>query len=148
MQPSLHDFISYPNYQPTLRSNKIVFRGRYKTLDDIIRNLYRLNFKDKHIRDVYSTFHETEHLVHALHTVRAVIIQTESVCCGFDNIHVLDNTSVPLSERVIYIHMHDYVGGRLRCPNIQNVIYILLGLFAITGLIISLHALIEMIISS
>jgi hypothetical protein len=147
MQLSFQNFLSYPNYQPTLRSNKVVFRGRYTTLEDIIQNLYRLNFQDQHIREVYSAFHESGYLVNTLQTVRAVIIQTESVCCGFDKVHVLDNTAVPLSERVLYIRMHEYAGGKLRrCYDIQKAsFYILVGLFAITGLAISLRALLGMI---
>jgi hypothetical protein len=127
-----------------------VFRGRYTTLEDIIQNLYRLNFQDQHIREVYSAFHESRYLVHTLQTVRAVIIQKEPVCCGFDKIHVLDNTAVPLSERVLYIRMHDYAGGKLRrCHDIQKVsLYVLLGLIAFTGLIISLRALFGMTTSS
>lgn len=150
MQLSFHKFLSYPNYNPTLRSNKIVFRGRYTTLEDIIRNLYRLNFQEQHIREVYSAFHESGYLIHTLQTVRAIIIQTEPVCCGFDKIHVLDNTGVPLSERVLYIRMHDYAGGKLRrCHEIQKAsLYWLLGLFAITGIVISMRALFEFAISS
>ena len=144
MQLSFHNFLSYPNYQPTLRSNKVVFRGLYTTLEDIIRNLQRLNFQDQHIRQVYSAFYEYG-LVHTLKTVRAVIIQTEPVCCGFDKIYVLDNTAVPLSERVLYIRMHDYAGGKLRrCNDIKKtMLFILLGLFAIIGLVISLRALFD-----
>ena len=151
MQISFHNFLSYPNYNPTLRSNKVVFHGRYTTLEDIIRNLYRLNFQDHHIREVYSAFHESRYLFHALQTVRAVIIQTEPICCGFDKIHVLDSTAVPLSERVLYIRMHDYAGGNLkrRCRDIQKIsLYVLLGLFAITGMVIGLRGSYEMVTSS
>jgi hypothetical protein len=138
-----HNFLSFPNYQSTVRLNKVVSRGSYTSLEDIIRSLYHLNFQDKHIHEVYSAFHESVCLVHTLKTVRAVIIQTEPICCGFDKIHVLDNKAVPLSERVLYIRMHDYADGKLRrcrCNCFQTaVLYVLLGLFAITGLIISLR---------
>lgn len=144
-----HNFLSFPNYQSTLRLNKVVSRGHYTSLEDVIRNLYNLNFQDQHIRQVHSAFHESVCLMHTLQTVRAVIIQIEPAVCGFDKIHVLDNTSVPLSERVLYIRMHDYVGGKLRerCFCFQPaVLFSLLVVFVIIGIIISLRSMVEMII--
>jgi hypothetical protein len=145
-----HHFLSFPNYNPTLRTNKIIRRGFYSTLEDVIRTLYNLNFLDRHIRDVYSTFHEHAYLTHSLKTVRAVIIQIEPVCCSIDKIYVLENTAVPISERVMYIRMHEFAGGaRRRCSDIQNAaLCAMLGLFAIIGLVIALKASLDIIISS
>jgi hypothetical protein len=125
-------------------------RGFYSTVEDVIRTLYNLNFLDRHIHEVYSAFHERVYLMHTLKTVRAVIIQIEPVCCSIDKIYVLENTAVPLSERVMYIRMHEFSGGaRRRCNDIQNTAFCaILGLFAIIGLVIALKALLDMITTS
>lgn len=147
---SFPTFLSFPNYTPTLRSSKIIRRGNYVRLEDVIRSLYELNFHDHHIREVYAAFHESGYLMHTLQSVRAVVIQIEPICCTMDKIHVLDNSAVARSERVMYIRMHDFVGGeRRRCNDIQNAALLtLLGLFAILGIILSLRSMFEMIISS
>jgi hypothetical protein len=150
MQLDFHNFVSFPNYQKIMRSNKIAFRGPYISLEDIIQNLYYLNFQDKHIREVYSAFHGSVLLINVLQTIRAVIIQTEPVCSGVDKILVLDNkSSVPLSERVLYIRMYDFADGKLRkCNDFQNALLnVLFGLFAIAGLLMSVRSMFEMIIS-
>jgi hypothetical protein len=148
---SFQDFVSFPNYKPTLRINKVIFQYNYTRVEDVIRTLYALHYNDKHIRKVYSAFHESGHLIDTLMNVRACVIQLEPICCGFDKICILENTTMTVrSERVMYIRMYEFTGGtKRRCNDIQNAMFcVLLGLFAIVGLVLSIRETIDMVISS
>ena len=147
---SFHNFVSFPNYKPTLRINKVISQQNYTRVEDIIRILYDLHYNDKHIREVYAAFHESGHFIDTLMNVRACVIQLEPICCGFDKICILENTTMTVrSERVMYIRMYEFTGGtKRRCNYIQNSMFcVLLGLFAIIGLAISIRGTVGMFIS-
>jgi hypothetical protein len=148
---SFQNFISFPNYTPTLRTNKVIVRNNYARVEDVIRTLYELHYNDKHIREVYAAFHESGYLIDTLMNVRACVIQLEPICCSCDKIHVLENTTLTVrSERVMYIRMYEFTGGtQRRCKDIQNAMFcVFLGLFAIVGLVVSLREIGELVISS
>ncbi len=139
---SILSFMSFPNYRPLVRSNQVVKSGIYFSIEDIISQLYKLNFHSHHIREVYTTFQESVALRDTLRTVRACVIQIEPVCCSIDKIHVIENKNASvLTERVIFIKMYDYTGGkRKRCTS-TLMVYLCLILFSITGICICLNSL-------
>lgn len=148
---SFQYFISFPNYTPTLRTSNIITRSHYKRVEDVIRTLYELHYNDKHIREVYTAFHESGYLIDTLMNVRACVLQLEPICCGSDKICLLENASLTVrSERVMYIRMYEFTGGtQRRCRDIQNAMFcVFLGLFAIVGLVVSLREVGELFISS
>jgi hypothetical protein len=99
---------------------------------------------------MYSGFHESNYLIETLQNVRACIIQIEPAYCNVDKTCVLENKMIPISERVMYIRMYDYTGGkRTKCNQIYFAFFMfILGLFAITGIALSLYSMFDMITSS
>ncbi len=143
---SISSFISFPNYRPLVRSNRVVKSGTYFSIEDIINQLYKSNFHSHHIREVYATFQESVSLRDTLRTVRACIIQVEPVCCTIDKIHVIENTNISvISERVIFIKMYDFAGGKRRqCPSVAMV-YLFLTLITVSCICICLSSIRNMI---
>lgn len=144
---SISSFISFPNYRLVVRSNQVVNYGNYSSIEDIINHLYKLNFHSHHIREVYNTFRNSISLQQTLRSVRACIIQCEHVCCTIDKIHVLENrnTSV-ITERVMYIKMYEYTGGKRRKCTPIMLVYLGLVLFACFGIAVCVWAIRTMFI--
>jgi hypothetical protein len=145
---SISSFISFPNYRPLVRSNQVVKYGNYFSVEDIINHLYILHFHSHHIREVYTIFQESSILRDTLRTVRACIIQIQPVCCTIDKIHVLENKNPSvISERVIYIKMYDFTGGKRRRCTFTLLLYLFVIIFTILCIVICLYSIRKMISS-
>ncbi len=141
-------FISFPNYNTTVRASCVTLSGKYTTLYDVINHLYSLGFLNHHIRGVYTTIRESPYLLNSLQSIRGVVIQMEPECCGRYSAHVLENSGrMWLSERVMYIRMHDYSNGCRVAPSVyQNaLLWVVMGAFAILGIAISLVRMAELL---
>lgn len=138
----VESFVSFPNARSFLVDKQVVYTKHYASLEHIIHILYRANFTNSHIRNVYTAFHESEYLLNCLHNVCVCIIQV-----GVNEVYVLTNRHYPLTERAMYIRMHDFTNGkRVQCNQVKSAICMTsLGLFAILGIVISLVRAIELI---
>ncbi len=143
----MDEIISFPNFRTVVRANRVVFTGAYSTLEDIISHLYKQKFLNHHILLVYNTIRESHQLLYSLQSVRSVIVQMEPECCSRHSVHVLENTGMmPRSERVMYIRMNDYSGGRrvdMAACGPHTLIWLLLGLFAVLGIAISISSILN-----
>lgn len=136
---TVEQYISYPNYNTIVRSCTLMYHATYSTLEDIIRVLYGFEYNPQNIRELYAIFHESGYMMDTLKNVRAVVLQIHSDGVR-DSICVLDNSenNRRRSERVIYIKMYDFEKYTRKNNIVYAILYIVLGLFAITGIYVSL----------